>query len=54
MIDETSTEDLPGGYYPAVRYYPPEGELFLDIMTRLGEFATYERFVRSITPMPRG
>jgi hypothetical protein len=40
-IDEISTEDLLGDY-PAVRYYPPEGELFLDIMTRLGEFATYE------------
>lgn len=30
-IDEISTEDLLGDY-PAVRYYPPEGELFLDIM----------------------
>jgi len=40
-IDEISAEDLLGDY-PAVRYYPPEGELFLDIMTRLGEFATYE------------
>ncbi|HEX4966632.1 MAG TPA: nucleotidyl transferase AbiEii/AbiGii toxin family protein [Thermoanaerobaculia bacterium] len=40
-VDEISTEDLLGDY-PAVRYYPPEGELFLDIMTRLGEFATYE------------
>ena len=41
-IDEISTEDLLGDY-PAVRYYPSEGELFLDIMTRLGEFATYEK-----------
>jgi hypothetical protein len=40
-IVEISTEDLLGDY-PAVRYYPPEGELFLDILTRLGEFATYE------------
>jgi hypothetical protein len=40
-IDEISTEDLLGDY-PAVRYYPPTGELFLDILTRLGEFATYE------------
>ena len=40
-IDEISTEDLLGDY-PAVRYYPPKGELFLDVMTRLGEFATYE------------
>ncbi len=40
-IDEISTEDLLGDY-PAVRYYPPSGELFLDILTRLGEFATFE------------
>jgi len=40
-VDEISTEDLLGDY-PAVRYYPPDGEMFLDILTRLGEFATYE------------
>ena len=40
-IDEISTEDLLGDY-PAVRYYPPSGELFLDILTRLGEFASFE------------
>jgi hypothetical protein len=40
-IDEISTEDLLGDY-PAVRYYPPSGDLFLDILTRLGEFATFE------------
>jgi len=40
-IDEISTEDLMGDY-PSVRYYPPEGKLFLDILTRLGEFATYD------------
>ena len=40
-IDEISTEDL-CGEYPAVRYYPPEGDLYLDILTRLGEFARYE------------
>ncbi|HEY0510844.1 MAG TPA: nucleotidyl transferase AbiEii/AbiGii toxin family protein [Thermoanaerobaculia bacterium] len=40
-IDEISTEDLLGDY-PAVRYYPPEGEMFLDILTRLGEFATFD------------
>lgn len=39
-IDEISTEDLLGDY-PAVRYYPPSGELFLDILTRLGEFASF-------------
>jgi hypothetical protein len=40
-IDEISTNDLLGDY-PAVRYYPPSGELFLDILTRLGEFATFD------------
>src|SRR6476660_2232778 len=40
-IDEISTEDLLGDY-PSVRYYPPTGEMFLDILTRLGEFATFE------------
>lgn len=40
-IEEISTEDLLGDY-PAVRYYPPEGALFLDILTRLGEFASFE------------
>lgn len=39
-IAEISTEELLGDY-PAVRYYPPSGELYLDILTRLGEFATY-------------
>jgi hypothetical protein len=45
-IDEISTEDLLGEY-PAVRYYPPssgeEDELYLDILTRLGEFASFDR-----------
>lgn len=40
-IQEISTEDLCGSY-PAIRYYPPAGSLFLDILTRLGEFASYE------------
>jgi hypothetical protein len=40
-IEEISAEDLCGSY-PAVRYYPPEGDLFLDILTRLGEFASYD------------
>jgi predicted nucleotidyltransferase len=40
-IEEISAEDLCGDY-PAVRYYPPHGDLFLDILTRLGEFATYD------------
>jgi hypothetical protein len=40
-IDEISIEDFLGDY-PSVRYYPPDGEMFLDILTRLGEFATFE------------
>lgn len=40
-IDEISADDLCGDY-PAVRYYPPAGDLFLDILTRLGEFARFE------------
>lgn len=40
-IDEISEVDLAGDY-PAIRYYPPSGDLFLDIMSRLGEFARYE------------
>lgn len=40
-VDEISTDDLLGEY-PAVRYYPPQGDLFLDVLTRLGDFARYE------------
>lgn len=40
-IDEISTADLLGDY-PAVRYYPPTGDLYLDIMTRLGTAASYD------------
>jgi hypothetical protein len=40
-IDDISTEDLLGDY-PAVRYYPPTGDLYLDIMTRLGSAASYD------------
>ena len=35
-IDEITADDLCGDY-PAVRYGPPEGTLYLDILTRLGE-----------------
>jgi hypothetical protein len=40
-IDEIRTDDLLGDY-PAVRYYPPTGDLYFDILTRLGEVAAYE------------
>ena len=40
-VEEISTADLLGDY-PAVRYYPPSGDLYFDIMTRLGEAASFE------------
>jgi hypothetical protein len=40
-IDEISASDLLGEY-PVIRYYPPSGDLYFDILTRLGEAATYD------------
>lgn len=40
-IEEISAADLLGDY-PAVRYYPPSGDLYFDILTRLGEVASFE------------
>jgi hypothetical protein len=40
-IQDIRTEDLLGDY-PAVRYYPKNGDLFFDILTRLGDAASYE------------
>jgi hypothetical protein len=40
-IDEISSADLLGEY-PAVRYVPPTGDLYFDVMTRLGEIASFE------------
>lgn len=40
-IDEISSKDLLGEY-PAVRYYPPTGDLYFDILTRLGEMASFD------------
>lgn len=40
-ISEISSDDLLGDY-PAVRYYPPSGDLYLDVLTRLGEAASFE------------
>ncbi len=39
-IEDIRTEDLLGDY-PAVRYYPTSGDLFFDILTRLGDAAEY-------------
>ena len=41
QISEISSDDLLGDY-PAVRYYPPSGDLYLDVLTRLGEVASFE------------
>jgi hypothetical protein len=40
-IDEIQAQDLLGEY-PSVRYYPPTGDLYFDVLTRLGEAARYE------------
>ncbi|MEN8165525.1 MAG: nucleotidyl transferase AbiEii/AbiGii toxin family protein [Acidobacteriota bacterium] len=40
-IDEITADDLLGDY-PAVRYYPPSGDLYFDVMTRLGEVAAFD------------
>jgi hypothetical protein len=40
-VDEMSSTDLLGEY-PVLRYYPPSGDLFFDVMTRLGEAASFE------------
>ena len=40
-VAEIRTEELLGEY-PAVRYYPPNGDLYFDVMVRLGEAADFE------------
>jgi hypothetical protein len=40
-VNEISSADLLGEY-PAVRYYPPTGDLYFDVLTRLGEVASFE------------
>lgn len=40
-IDHITAVDLLGDY-PAVRYYPPSGDLYFDVITRLGEGASFE------------
>jgi hypothetical protein len=44
-IREISTADLLGDY-PAVRYYPPSGDLYFDILTRLGKIVAFENVER--------
>jgi hypothetical protein len=40
-INEISSTDLLGEY-PALRYVPPTGDLYFDVLTRLDEIATFE------------
>jgi Nucleotidyl transferase AbiEii toxin, Type IV TA system len=40
-IEEISTADLLGEY-PAIRYYPPTGDLYFDVLTHLGDMARFE------------
>ena len=40
-INEISSADLLGEY-PTVHYVPPTGDLYFDVMTRLGEVANFE------------
>jgi hypothetical protein len=40
-VEEITAADLLGAY-PALRYYPPSGDLFFDVMTRLGEAASFD------------
>jgi len=40
-INEISSADLLGEY-PAMRYVPPTGDLYFDVMTRLGGIASFE------------
>src|ERR1700752_4742471 len=44
-INDISSTDLLGDY-PAVRYYPPTGDLYFDVMTRLGEAGRFESGAR--------
>ena len=40
-VDQITSADLLGDY-PAVRYYPPSGDLYFDVMTRLGDVASFD------------
>ncbi len=40
-VEEINAADLLGDY-PAVRYYPPSGDLYFDVMARLAEVASFE------------
>lgn len=40
-IEDITAADLLGEY-PVVRYYPPSGDLYFDVLTRLGDAARFE------------
>jgi Nucleotidyl transferase AbiEii toxin, Type IV TA system len=40
-IEEIRAQDLLGEF-PSIRYYPPTGDLYFDVLTRIGEAARYE------------
>lgn len=46
-VDEIEAADLLGDY-PAVRYYPPSADLYFDIMTRLGDAASFDTVEREV------
>jgi hypothetical protein len=52
-IEEISAADLLGEY-PAVRYYPPSGDLYFDVLTRLGETARFETVEAEIKEIEGG
>jgi hypothetical protein len=46
-IEEITSEDLLGAY-PAIRYFLPTGDLYIDVMTRLGELASFENVASEV------
>lgn len=49
-IEEISYEDLSGDY-PSVRYGPPEDDIYLDILVRLGEMHSFDSLDSEIVEM---
>jgi hypothetical protein len=46
-IDQIDAADLLGDY-PVVRYYPPSGDLYFDVLTRLGDVAAFDTLAAEI------
>jgi len=47
-VDEITADDLLGDY-PALRYYPPSGDLYFDVITRLGDAVTFDTVEAMVT-----